>query len=667
MFIANSEGDFLAHPDPQKTFGFDLGKPYRMQDEIPALAPAFRRLHQQPEMALQASSGEHNELVQLVKAFFDPSQPNRFLAVVQSTPRESVTAEAAELRKNGFYTALALAVIGAILAFSFARLLIWPLQQITQAAALVSSGGHNARLPTQRQDEIGVLSRAFEKMLVEIREREQAIREGKTRLRATLDTVVNGIVTINERGIVDGVNPAVEHMFGYGAKELVGQNVSMLMPSEHAERHDSYIRNYIETGDKKVIGALRELTGQHKEGRRFPILLAVSETMIEGRRFFVGAIQDLTELQSSEERTRRLGKILETSTNEIFVFECPSLSLLESNLASRHNLGYAQERLAQMTLFDLFPDSEHARIEEALNKLEDSSSNEQQLDSLFRRKDGSLYPVELRLFASQGKDDTVGVVIAHDITERQQQLEKLRAYAQRLESSNRELQDFAFVASHDLQEPLRKVQAFGDRLKDNEAKRLSERGRDYIERMQRAAARMQILINDLLTLSRVTTKGRPFERVDLEQVAHEVMEDLEARIQDVGGRIDLGALPILKADPLQMRQLLQNLMANALKFHRPDIAPQVRIASELVNTTTNAPAQYRITIEDNGIGFDNQYADRIFTPFERLHSRQEYEGTGMGLALCRKIVERHGGTISAAGRPGEGTIFTITLPANIEV
>lgn len=666
LYITNSEGDFIANPDPEKTFGFDWGKSYRMQNEMPALARAFSHPRQQ-ELTLDAPNGKGRDLVYLVKAFFDPEQPKRFLAVVQSAPMAIVTADAAHLRRSSFYLAMALATFGAILAFAFSRLLTRPLQQITRAARLVSDGQHNVTLPVERQDEIGVLSRALQQMLTEIKEREQALRGSESRLKATLDTVVDGIVTIDERGLIDAVNPAIEQMFGYSAEELRGQNVSIFMPRPHAEQHDGYIRNYLQTGDRKVIGKIRELAGQHKDGKQFPIHLAVNETLIQGRRLFVGAIQDLTELQRSEERTRRLGEILESSSNEIHTFACPNLRMLESNQTSLGNLGYSQEQLAQMKLFDLFPTSERARIEQALQALDNSDANEQHLDTLFQRMDGSLYPVELRLFASQGKKERVGVLIAEDITERQQQLERLRAYAKRLESSNRELQDFAYVASHDLQEPLRKVQAFGDRLKINESERLSERGQDYIERMQSAAARMQILIIDLLQLSRVTTKGRPFEAVDLKQVALEVMDDLETRLQDVGGQIDIGALPTVNADPLQMRQLLQNLMGNALKFHRPEVSPHVRISAKLEDITTDAPAQYIVTVEDNGIGFDNQYAERIFTPFERLHSRQEYEGTGMGLALCKKIVERHDGTITASGRPGEGTTFTITFPATTEV
>lgn len=234
--------------------------------------------------------------------------------------------------------------------------------------------------------------------------------------------------------------------------------------------------------------------------------------------------------------------------------------------------------------------------------------------------------------------------------------------------SNRELQDFAFVASHDLQEPLRKIQTFGDRLKTKHGERLGEEGTDYLGRMQNAASRMQTLINDLLAFSRVTTKAQPFVAVNLTNIAKEVLNDLEARVQQTAGRVEINSLPTIEADPLQMRQLLQNLIGNSLKFHRSDVPPIVRVSSKSFGDNgtyaqnNSANGHYQIEVADNGIGFDEKYLDRIFTPFQRLHTRSEYEGTGMGLAVCRKIVERHGGIITAESTPGAGTKFIVTLP-----
>ncbi|MDM7923685.1 MAG: CHASE3 domain-containing protein [Pyrinomonadaceae bacterium] len=248
---------------------------------------------------------------------------------------------------------------------------------------------------------------------------------------------------------------------------------------------------------------------------------------------------------------------------------------------------------------------------------------------------------------------------AHDELESKvrERTSELTAANTELERSNRELQDFAFVASHDLQEPLRKIQAFGDRLRTVQGPKFDDQGRDYLERMHNAAGRMHVLINDLLEYSRVTTKAQPFAATDLRQVAEEVVGDLEVRVQQTGGSVAIGELPTIDADEVQMRQLFQNLVANALKFHRNGEPPDIRVYAEDLTGNTVA-----VTVEDNGIGFDEKYLDRIFTPFQRLHGRNEYEGTGIGLAVCRKIVERHGGILTAKSTPGKGSAFTFTLP-----
>jgi PAS domain S-box-containing protein len=247
--------------------------------------------------------------------------------------------------------------------------------------------------------------------------------------------------------------------------------------------------------------------------------------------------------------------------------------------------------------------------------------------------------------------------------------EQIRAIAAELERSNAELEKFAYVASHDLQEPLRKIQAFGDRLLTKCRDQLPDNGKEFVDRMLSAAGRMRRLIDDLLTFSRVTTQRRPFARVDLDKLVREVVSDLDVRIGSANGIVRVGPLPKLDADPSQMRQLFQNLIVNAIKFHRPGVPPVVEIAGELTDQTPAPPGAgeevplYRITVRDNGIGFEEKYSERIFDVFQRLHGRDEYEGTGVGLAICRKIVERHGGTITALGRLGEGATFVVALPA----
>lgn len=252
--------------------------------------------------------------------------------------------------------------------------------------------------------------------------------------------------------------------------------------------------------------------------------------------------------------------------------------------------------------------------------------------------------------------------LIHRQTELNRSTSELQTLAHELEQSNRDLRDFAYVASHDLQEPLRKIQMFADRLQSKYGATVSDEQNAYLERILVSAQRMQQLINGLLTLSQITTRGSTFVAVNLETVAHQVLADLETRLVQTGGHVEVSALPTLQADPLQMRQLFQNLFDNALKFHHPHIPPLVRVSADALSETPADHSFCRITIRDNGIGFDEKYLERVFKPFERLHSIAEYDGTGMGLAICSRIIERHGGSLSATSAPGEGSVFIVTLP-----
>ena len=232
---------------------------------------------------------------------------------------------------------------------------------------------------------------------------------------------------------------------------------------------------------------------------------------------------------------------------------------------------------------------------------------------------------------------------------------ELQKKTESLEQSNRELEDFAYVASHDLQEPLRKIQAFSDLLLSEYSDRIGE-GVDYVKRMESAASRMSTLIQDLLSFSRVTTRKNPKQKVDLQGIVEDVIVDLESRIEAVGGTVRVGELPTVIADPTHMRQLFQNLIGNALKFHKPDEKPVVELSSRIIGE------YWEINVKDNGIGFDEKYIDKIFSVFQRLHGRDSYEGTGIGLAVCRKIVERYDGSITAVSKKDKGATFTVRLP-----
>jgi signal transduction histidine kinase len=251
--------------------------------------------------------------------------------------------------------------------------------------------------------------------------------------------------------------------------------------------------------------------------------------------------------------------------------------------------------------------------------------------------------------------------------------QELSMYSDELARSNRELEDFAFVASHDLQEPLRKIRAFGNRLESGYADVIDERGKDFLARMLNAAERMSMLISDLLAFSRVSTRGKEFGDVDLNKALSSVLSDLEIAIDEKSAKVNIDHLPIIRGDRTQIEQLFLNLISNALKFQPEGVAPEVNVTwsepdeAELADIVMSDEFDWvKIKVADNGIGFDQSFAEKIFAPFQRLHGRTEYKGTGIGLAVCRRIVERHNGQIAAQSVQGEGATFTILVPKDSE-
>jgi signal transduction histidine kinase len=263
------------------------------------------------------------------------------------------------------------------------------------------------------------------------------------------------------------------------------------------------------------------------------------------------------------------------------------------------------------------------------------------------------------------------IVLARQLRMRQQAQSELENKVQDLNRSNRELEQFAYVASHDLQEPLRKIQTFGDRLVHRYRNGLNEDIRTGLLKIQAAAARMQTLIDDLLGYSRVLHVANEFVPTDLSQVVNDVLSDMEVSIQNKAARVSVDPLPALVAVPSQMHQLFQNLLSNAIKFSKPTVTPTVHVSHQVVKGNTvpgtkpieRAAMFHKISVEDNGIGFDQAYTDKIFVIFQQLHNKMEFGGTGIGLAVCKKIVENHGGYIAAESKPGVGSTFTFYLPA----
>lgn len=390
------------------------------------------------------------------------------------------------------------------------------------------------------------------------------------------------------------------------------------------------------------------------------------ENLLESRN---DLLRNAEELETSYETTEA---ILESIGDLLVVVDDQGV-ITRVNEAAKAMTGYSENEMLgkhvrMLTRTETFLSEDRYEQMLATGKLLDVEKD-------FVCKDGS--EIRVSISSSVLKNlESGAVIVAKDIRNRIEAEQNLKKYAYRLEQSNRELEDFAYVASHDLQEPLRKIQAFGDRLIKKFNDVLPEEGQDYIARMHSAADRMQTLINDLLTFSRVSTKVQPFQGVNINVIVSEVVSDLEVRIEQTGGTVEIDNLPVIDADPLQMRQLFQNLIGNALKFHKPEEPPIVRVyctisdcgptieSTDCSDQTADIEGRKfcEIVVQDNGIGFDEKYLEKIFTVFQRLHGRSNYEGSGIGLSVCRKIVERHGGNITAKSAPEQGSAFYVTLP-----
>ena len=360
---------------------------------------------------------------------------------------------------------------------------------------------------------------------------------------------------------------------------------------------------------------------------------------------------------------QRLSQILMTAAEGIYGVDGKG-TLTFINPRACQMLGYEEHELIGK---DMHAMVHHSRRDGSLYPREECGLHypgrigESVEGDVFWTKSGQPIPIESASSPLNPDDKTQGAVITfRDITNRKRDELALRRYAQELKRSNSELQEFAYAASHDLQEPLRKIQAFGERLNNKCYDALDDTGRHYLERMVDASTRMRRLIDDLLSYSRVNSKTTSFLPVDLSAVIADVLSDLEPRIVAEDARIRVGDLPAIEADPGQMHQLFLNLIANSLKFRRPGVQPSISIEGSVEVGESGAMA--RIAVADNGVGFEPRHAERIFGMFERLHGRDEFDGTGVGLATCRKIAERHTGELTAWGEPDAGAVFTLVLP-----
>lgn len=367
---------------------------------------------------------------------------------------------------------------------------------------------------------------------------------------------------------------------------------------------------------------------------------------------------------------RELEMIL-SAIDLLIVYMDRDFNILRVNRAFAEAAGRDERFFSGQNYFRLYPDGENASVfRHVVTTGETYRAQGKSSRYLNRRQDGAthwdlaLIPVKTR----RGRVAYLILTLA-DMTERVEAAGKVDRYVKELERSNRDLEEFAYIASHDLQEPLRKIQSFGELIRRRFPDSLDPGIGDYVKRMVDSAARMRTLIDSLLDYSRIGTRAKPFGDVDLSAAAREALSNLEDLIARTGARVEIDRLPAVQADYSQMVRLMQNLVENGLKFQEDGNVPCVSIKTGSIGPsgagdpeTPSHPRFCEIRVTDNGIGFKEELRERIFKPFQRLHGRDAYPGVGIGLAICRRIAERHGGNITGKSRPGTGSTFIVRLP-----
>lgn len=612
----------------------------------------------------------------------------------------------------------------------------------------------------------------------------------ETQKNAILNTAPNGIITIDDCGVIQSFNPSAERLFGYSAHEVIGENVSMLMPEPHRQNHEQYLRDYSKTGERKVVGFTREIDGRHKNGSLFPVELSVGESALKGQSVFTGIVRDITERKQQEQALRRseerLRRYFDAGVIGMAITK-PDRGIVQCNDKFCEILGYSQSELKTKTWAELTHPDDIVLGEDERKQVVAGERDGYTIDKRYIHKDGQIINASVSSWATRKTDGTIEnlVVFIQDISERKKAETSLKESESRLKEaqkiarlgfwewdlikgeifwsdelyaiferspeefvitpgnfielidpddresvqasmntaiemnipyiqehrivlpsgeirhhhaqgkviydqsgkpirifgtamditelkqaeselikangelqrSNKELEQFAYVASHDLQEPLRMVTSYTQLLERRYSDKLDDNAREFMGYTVEGAKRMQSLITDLLKFSRVNSHEKEFTDVDCNSLCREALDNLIVSINESDTIISSEGLPVVRGEETQLRQLFQNLISNALKYRDMERQNEIHVGAEKHN------GYWQFVVKDNGIGIDEKYSDRIFIIFQRLHGKSEYSGTGIGLALCKKIVERHGGEIWLKSQVGKGSEFFFTLPA----
>ena len=485
--------------------------------------------------------------------------------------------------------------------------------------------------------------------------------ENEKAFKALFEHATISILVADEDGHINLVNPNAEKLFGYTKEEITGEPIELLIPEQLRDVHQKYRHQYFKAPKARPMGLGKDLYARHKNGRSFPVEISLGYYKMGTKKMAVAFITDVSErkkaeevLRSSEETTRL---IINSALDAIVCIDTNGCITVWNPQAEKI-FGWNEEEMKGRRLSEtIIPHQYREQHEKGLHHYL-QTGNGQVLNKLIEitalNRSGKEFPIELTIIPMRQKETNFFCAFIRDITDRKEAEEKQNQYAEDLKQKNIELEQFAYVASHDLQEPLRTVSGFVELLKRQYKGEGDENVSKYINYITDASDRMRKLVQDLLEYSRLG-RLRTLEPVNCAQVVQEVLTDLTIAIQECGAEIKVDPLPVITGYPTEIKQLFQNLISNSLKFRKPGVRPVISVSVILKGE------YWQFSISDNGIGIEEKYWNRIFVIFQRLHTKNEYEGTGIGLAHCKKIAELHNGKIWLDSIPGEGATFYVSI------
>jgi PAS domain S-box-containing protein len=530
---------------------------------------------------------------------------------------------------------------------------------------LTRSGGrrlirwNNTVLRSTQGEAIGTASIGDD--ITERKDAERHLAQMESRYRGLLEAAPDAMVVVNQAGEIVLLNLQAEKQFAYRRDELLGQKVKSIIPEGFAERLVADGLRSAEDALAQQIGTGIELTGRRKDGSEFPIEIMLSPLESAEGTLVTAAIRDITRRKEAEgflaQCEDRYRGLLEAAPDAMVVVNQRG-GIVLLNLQAEKEFGYHRDELIGQKVTNIIPEGFAERlIADDLRSEEDALAQQigGGIELTGRRKDGSEFPIEIMLSPLESAEGILVTAAVRDITTRKTAEAHLLEKMEELNRSNVELGEFASFASHDLQEPLRMVASYTQLLSRRYKGKLDPQADEFIAFAVDGATRMQQLIEDLLLYSRVGTKGNELRGTSSEAALQDALLNLRGAIEESGAVVAHGPLPSVMADERQQIQLFQNLVGNAIKYQRAG-TPQIHISA-----VKNGGKKWTFSVQDNGLGIAPQNLEKIFGMFQRLHKREEFAGTGIGLAICKKIVERHGGHISVESQPGHGSTFRFAL------